>query len=107
MSSRIESTRKLGKKEYARELRRLQIELVKLHRHVIARGRKVLVILEGRDAAGKDGTIKRIAAHLSPREVRTVAPGKPSDREETEWYFQRYVRHLPAAQEIVLFNRSW
>lgn len=107
MSSRIESTRKLGKKKYARELRRLQIELVKLHRHVIARGRKVLVILEGRDAAGKDGTIKRIAAHLSPREVRTVAPGKPSDREATEWYFQRFVRHLPAAQEIVLFNRSW
>src|SRR6267143_44165 len=107
MSSRIESIPKLGKKEYARELRRLQIELVKLHRHVIARGRKVLVILEGRDAAGKDGTIKRIAAHLSPREVRIVAPGKPSDREQTEWYFQRYVRHLPAAQEIVLFNRSW
>lgn len=78
-----------------------------MHRHVIARGRKVLVILEGRDAAGKDGTIKRIAAHLSPREVRTVAPGKPSDREATEWYFQRFVRHLPAAQEIVLFNRSW
>ena len=107
MSSRIESIPKLGKKEYARELRRLQIELVKLHRHVIARGRKVLVILEGRDAAGKDGTIKRIAEHLSPREVRTVAPGKPSDREATEWYFQRFVRHLPAAQEIVLFNRSW
>ena len=107
MSSRIESTRKLGKKEYARELRRLQIELVKLHRHVIARGRKVLVILEGRDAAGKDGTIKRLAAHLSPREVRTVAPGKPSNHEVTEWYFQRFVRHLPAAQEIVLFNRSW
>jgi polyphosphate kinase 2 len=98
---------KLGKHHYARELRRLQIELVKLHRHVIARGRKVLVVLEGRDAAGKDGTIKRIAEHLSPREVRVVAPGKPSDREETEWYFQRFSVHLPAAQEIVLFNRSW
>jgi len=98
---------RLGKHHYARELRRLQIELVKLHRNVIARGRKVLVILEGRDAAGKDGTIKRIAEHLSPREVRVVAPGKPSDREETEWYFQRYTVHLPAAQEIVLFNRSW
>ena len=98
---------KLGKHHYARELRRLQIELVKLHRHVIAGGRKVLVILEGRDAAGKDGTIKRIAEHLSPREVRVVAPGKPSDREETEWYFQRFAVHLPAAQEIVLFNRSW
>lgn len=97
----------LGRHHYARELRALQIELVKLHRHVIARGRRVLVILEGRDAAGKDGTIKRIAEHLSPREVRVVAPGKPSDREETEWYFQRFTLHLPAAQEIVLFNRSW
>ena len=65
------------------------------------------MILEGRDSAGKDGTIKRIVEHLSPREARVVAPGKPSDREETEWYFQRYVRYLPAAQEIVLFNRSW
>jgi polyphosphate kinase 2 len=98
---------KLGKHRYARELHRLQIELVKLHRHVIARGRKVLVILEGRDAAGKDGTIKRIAEHLSPREVRVVAPGKPSDREQSEWYFQRFTGQLPAAQEIVLFNRSW
>jgi len=106
-SSDAESIPKLGRKEYARELRRLQIELVKLQRHVIARGRRVLVILEGRDAAGKDGTIKRITAHLSPRETRVVAPGKPSDREETEWYFQRFVAHLPAAQEIVLFNRSW
>ncbi|HUL19624.1 MAG TPA: polyphosphate kinase 2 [Steroidobacteraceae bacterium] len=98
---------KLGGHRYARELRALQIELVKLHRNVIARGRKVLVILEGRDAAGKDGTIKRIVEHLSPREVRVVAPGKPSDREESEWYFQRFTGHLPAAQEIVLFNRSW
>jgi polyphosphate kinase len=98
---------RLGKHRYARELRRLQIELVKLHRHVIAHNRKVLVIFEGRDAAGKDGTIKRVAEHLSPREVRVVAPGKPSDREETEWYFQRYTAYLPAAQEIVLFNRSW
>ena len=104
---RLKPPARLGKKEYARELRRLQIELVKLHRDVIARGRRVLVILEGRDAAGKDGTIKRIAEHLSPREVRVVAPGKPSDREESEWYFQRFVAHLPAAQEIVLFNRSW
>lgn len=96
-----------AKREYALELRRLQIELVKLHRHVIARGRKVLIVLEGRDCAGKDGTIKRIAAHLSPREVRVVAPGKPSDRELTQWYFQRFAAHLPAAQEIVLFNRSW
>ena len=98
---------RIGRHHYERELRRLQIELVKLHRHVIARGRKVLVILEGRDSAGKDGTIKRIVEHLSPREARVVAPGKPSDREETEWYFQRFAANLPAAQEIVLFNRSW
>jgi polyphosphate kinase len=97
----------IGRNEYARELRRLQIELVKLHRDVISGGRKVLILLEGRDAAGKDGTIKRIAEHLSPREVRVVAPGKPSDREQTQWYFQRFTRNLPAAQEIVLFNRSW
>src|SRR5580700_395166 len=96
----------LGAKSYGRKLRQLQIELVKLQREVIARGLKVLVIFEGRDTAGKDGTIKRIAAHLSPREVRVVAPGKPSGREESEWYFQRYVGQLPAAQEIVLFNRS-
>jgi polyphosphate kinase 2 len=94
-------------RDYAHELRRLQIELVKLHRHVIATNRKVLIILEGRDAAGKDGTLKRIAEHLSPREVRVVAPGKPSDIEQTQWYFQRFVPHLPGAQEIVLFNRSW
>jgi polyphosphate kinase 2 (PPK2 family) len=85
----------------------LQIELVKLHRHVIAKDLKVLVIVEGRDAAGKDGVIKRIAEHLSPREVRIVALGKPSDREQTQWYFQRFAPHLPSAQEIVLFNRSW
>jgi polyphosphate kinase 2 len=97
----------LAKKAYARELRRLQIELVRLHRHVISHDLKILVILEGRDGAGKDGTIKRIVEHLSPREARVVAPGKPSSREQTEWYFQRFVPHLPAAQEIVLFNRSW
>lgn len=96
-----------AKDQYFQELRGLQIELVKLHRHVIAEGLRVLVIIEGRDAAGKDGVIKRIAEHLSPREVRTVALGRPSDREQTQWYFQRFVTHLPAAQEIVLFNRSW
>jgi polyphosphate kinase len=98
---------RLSRHRYERELRRLQIRLVKLHRHVIARGERVLVILEGRDAAGKDGTVKRIVEHLSPREVRIVALGKPTEREQTEWYFQRFVQHLPAAQEIVLFNRSW
>ena len=96
-----------GKNLYERLLRALQIELVKLHRHVIAKDLKVLIIVEGRDAAGKDGIIKRIAEHLSPREVRIVALGKPSDREQSQWYFQRFVPHLPAAQEIVLFNRSW
>jgi polyphosphate kinase 2 len=88
-------------------LRALQVELVKVQRHVIKHGHKVVVLFEGRDAAGKDGTIKRIVEHLSPRETRVVALGKPSDRESSSWYFQRYVRHLPAAQELVLFNRSW
>lgn len=96
-----------SKRRYERTLRSLQIELVKMHRHVIANDLKVLVIVEGRDAAGKNGVIKRIAEHLSPREVRIVALGKPSDREETQWYFQRFVPYLPSAQEIVLFNRSW
>lgn len=93
--------------EYRKELRALQIELVKVQRHLIRHGHRVLVIFEGRDAAGKDGTIKRITAHLSPRETRVVALGKPSDREQTQWYFQRYVPYLPAAGEFVLFNRSW
>jgi polyphosphate kinase 2 len=93
--------------KYEKTLHRLQVELVKLQRHVIARGQKVLVILEGRDGAGKDGTIKRITEHLSPRDIRVVALPKPSDREATQWYFQRYAAHLPAAGEIVIFNRSW
>jgi polyphosphate kinase 2 len=92
---------------YRRALYSLQIELVKLQREIIHGGDKILVIFEGRDAAGKDGTIKHIVEHLSPRETRVVALGKPSDRESTAWYFQRYVRHLPAAEEMVLFNRSW
>jgi len=96
-----------GGRPYDEVLLRLQVELVKLQRHVIARGQKVLVILEGRDGAGKDGTIKRITEHLSPRDIRVVALPKPSDREATQWYFQRYVAHLPAAGEIVIFNRSW
>jgi polyphosphate kinase 2 len=96
----------MGKK-YEEQLRHLQIELVKLQRHVISLGKKVLIILEGRDTAGKDGTIKRITEHLSPRDIRVVALPKPSDVETTQWYFQRYAAHLPAAGEIVLFNRSW
>jgi polyphosphate kinase len=92
---------------YTKLLHDLQVELVKLQRSVIESGARILVLLEGRDAGGKDGTIKRITEHLSPRETRVVALPKPSDREKTEWYFQRWVSHLPAAGEIVLFNRSW
>ena len=95
------------KKTYKDSLRQLQVELVKLQRHFIECNDKILIILEGRDASGKDGTIKRIVQHLSPRETRVVALGKPSDRDRTSWYFQRYVPYLPAAQELVLFNRSW
>ncbi len=97
----------ISKKAYKDTLRKLQIELVKLQRHFIKCNDKILIILEGRDASGKDGTIKRIVQHLSPRETRVVALGKPSDRDRTSWYFQRYVPYLPAAQEFVLFNRSW
>ena len=97
----------MKKKAYRRELLKLQIELVKLQRHIIAHDDRILVIFEGRDAAGKDGTIKRITEHMSPRETRVVALGPPSDRDESEWYFERYVQHLPAAREMVLFNRSW
>ena len=93
--------------DYKAELHGLQIEFVKLQRHFIAHGDRILVLLEGRDAAGKDGAIKRIVAHLSPRETRVVALGKPSDRDTRAWYFERYVAFLPVAEEMVLFNRSW
>ncbi|KUJ83562.1 polyphosphate kinase 2 [Microbulbifer flavimaris] len=99
--------RKGGGGNYKEELRHLQIELVKLQRHLIACDLQILILFEGRDAAGKDGTIKRIVEHLSPRETRVVALGKPSDRDRNSWYFQRYVPHLPSKQEMVLFNRSW
>jgi polyphosphate kinase 2 len=95
------------RKEQKHILNHLYIELVKLQKEIIASGLKILVILEGRDAAGKDGTIKRIIKHLSPRETRIVALGKPSDKEESEWYFQRYTEHLPSKGEFVIFNRSW
>ena len=99
---------KKDKREKAGEaLYDLQVELTQLQKHVIASGLKILVIFEGRDSSGKDGTIKRINEHLSPRETRTVALGKPSDRDRNSWYFQRWVPHLPASGEIVLFNRSW
>ena len=93
--------------DYISELKLLQIELVKLQRQIITSNLRLLVILEGRDAAGKDGTIKCITEHLSPRDTRVVALGKPSSREVGEWYFQRYVAELPAASEFALFNRSW
>lgn len=97
----------IGKQDYRNTLHTLQVELVKLQKHFIRCDDKILVLLEGRDAAGKDGVIKRVVQHLSPRETRVVAPGKPSDRDSSSWYFQRYVPHLPSAQEFVLFNRSW
>ncbi|MFA7655386.1 MAG: polyphosphate kinase 2 [Acidithiobacillus thiooxidans] len=95
------------KAHYKAELRALQIELVKLQRDIIRKNEKILVILEGRDSAGKDGSIKRIIEHLSPRETRVVALSKPSDKEVSQWYFQRYIEHLPSAAEMVFFNRSW
>lgn len=97
----------INKKDYKATLEALQIQLVKLQRHVIADGLRVLAVLEGRDSAGKDGVIKRIVEHLSPRDTRVVALGIPSDREQRSWYFQRYVEEFPAAGEIALFNRSW
>ena len=93
--------------EYEKELTQLQIELLKFQNHVKDQGLKVLMIFEGRDAAGKGGTIKRITEHLNPRGARVVALEKPSDQERTQWYFQRYSQHLPSAGEIVLFDRSW
>ncbi len=93
--------------DYDREIEKLQVALVRYQQSAIASGQKDLVIFEGRDTAGKDGAIKRIIEHLSVRNTRVVALPKPTDRERTEWYFQRYVRHLPAAGELVIFNRSW
>ena len=93
--------------EYEKELSLLQIELLKLQNHVKDKGLKILMIFEGRDAAGKGGTIKRITEHLNPRGARVVALEKPSDKETTQWYFQRYINHLPSAGEMVFFDRSW
>ncbi|MCC2676977.1 MAG: hypothetical protein K0R58_3924 [Ramlibacter sp.] len=92
---------------YFRELLRLQMELVKLQDWVVATGNRVVILFEGRDAAGKGGVIKRITQRLNPRVCRVAALPAPNDRERTQWYFQRYVAHLPAAGEIVLFDRSW
>ena len=98
---------RLARKDYEREKRRLQIQLLRLQAWVKDTGQQLVVLFEGRDAAGKGGTIKRFTEHLNPRGSRVVALDKPSERERTQWYFQRYVQHLPAAGEIVLFDRSW
>jgi len=99
--------KKAKKKFYEQELLRLQMELVKLQEWVQVKGLKVVVIFEGRDAAGKGGVIKRVAERLNPRICRIVALGVPTEKEKTQWYFQRYAAHLPAAGEVVLFDRSW
>lgn len=98
---------KLSKQFYEAELKRLQFELVRLQYWVKERSQRLVIIFEGRDAAGKGGTIKRIIEPLNPRGVRLVALGKPSDTERSQWYFQRYAAHLPSAGEIVIFDRSW
>jgi polyphosphate kinase 2 len=98
---------RLKRKRYEREKRGLQIELLKLQHHVKATGGRLVIVFEGRDAAGKGGTIKRFTENLNPRGARIVALEKPTERERTEWYLQRYIAHLPAAGEIVMFDRSW
>jgi polyphosphate kinase 2 len=98
---------RLERREYEIEKRRLQIELLKLQGWVKGTGQRLVLVFEGRDAAGKGGTIKRFTEHLNPRGSRVVALDKPSERERTQWYFQRYVQHLPAAGELVMFDRSW
>lgn len=97
----------IDKKKYEKELRKLQIELVKLQEWIRVKGLKVVILFEGRDAAGKGGAIKRITESLNPRICRVVALPTPTEREKTQWYFQRYVAHLPAGGEMVLFDRSW
>ena len=98
---------KLDKKFYFSELDRLQLELVKLNEWVKKEGLRVVILFEGRDAAGKGGVIKRITARLNPRIARVIALGVPTEKEKTQWYFQKYVKHLPSAGEMVLFDRSW
>ncbi|MDT7521277.1 polyphosphate kinase 2 [Rhodoferax sp. TBRC 17198] len=107
LSPELSAEQKNDRRTYFRELFRMQGELVKLQDWVVATGHKVVVIFEGRDAAGKGGAIKRITQRLNPRVCRVAALPAPNDRERTQWYFQRYVSHLPAAGEIVLFDRSW
>ena len=107
VSGLTEKSMRVDKGTYSKELARLQVELVKLQEWVRLKGLKVIVIFEGRDAAGKGGVIKRITESLNPRVCRVVALPAPTEREKTQWYFQRYVAHLPAGGEIVLFDRSW
>lgn len=97
----------MKKSEYKKELYNLRVELVKLQKHLIKNDEKLLIIFEGRDGAGKDGTIRRIRKNLSPRETKVFAVTKPSDKEAKEWYFQRFTPHLPSAGEMLFFNRSW
>jgi polyphosphate kinase len=101
------ASRKVGKRYYEKELERLGVELVKQQEHIRAQGLRVVVIFEGRDAAGKGGAIQRITETLNPRAARVVALAAPTEREKSQWYFQRYVQHLPGAGEMVLFDRSW
>jgi polyphosphate kinase 2 len=109
MASTEETVRskKIDKKTYEDELKKLHIELVKLQEWIKHKGLRIVVLFEGRDAAGKGGAIKRITESMNPRVTRVVALGTPTEREKTQWYFQRYVPHLPAAGEMVLFDRSW
>jgi polyphosphate kinase 2 len=104
---RAKKVKKIKREKYEKELARLQVELVKLQEWIKAKGLKVVAIFEGRDTAGKGGTIKRIIDRMNPRIVRLVALGVPTEKEKTQWYFQRYVSHLPAAGDMVLFDRSW
>ncbi|MEM8631870.1 MAG: polyphosphate kinase 2, partial [Pseudomonadota bacterium] len=98
---------RMHRDDYDDTLHKLQIELVKLQAWARASGARIAILFEGRDASGKGGTIKRFREYLNPRTARVVALPKPTDRESTQWYFQRYVAHLPAAGEIVIFDRSW
>ena len=106
-SKKAAKSAKMKKKDYERELAKLHHELVKLQHWIKDQGLRVVIVFEGRDTAGKGGVIKRVTEPLNPRGARVVALGTPSDRERTQWYFQRYVTHLPTAGEIVVFDRSW
>jgi polyphosphate kinase len=107
MEATLPATEKLPRKLYEKELHRLQVELVTMAEWVKREGARVVVVFEGRDAAGKGGVIKRITEYISPRVARVVALPAPTEREKSEWYFQRYIAHLPAAGEIAIFDRSW